>query len=165
MSGIIDSLAGHIDTVAVVFIGLLVAVFALFSIERALYKVYLMARVRARWFPEGRFVLACTTEDDHWDTYLQENLLPGLEDCAVIVPARQIGLTGDFERRLVDTFMENSCLEPAVVVFLPNLEFRVIRFGEALRGADEDGGRMLAKARERLMDLVDEQKDRIKLYI
>jgi len=166
----LDFLLGHLDATAVVFALLLVLLLVLYSAERRVRRLWLMLLVRIRWFPQGAFMLACTTGDETWGTFLANELAPNLGDSAVIVDLHS-SEARSFERSLAREFVAGLDDTRSVVVFMPYLEYRVIEFGPALDEPEDPEGHMgpremaLAKLTSALMEQVEQGRERMRMYI
>ena len=156
------------DTVVLVFILLLLSVFALFSAEKALVRFYLMFQVRRQWFPLGRFVFFCYPEDTGWRGCIEEAIIPLFEDSAVVsicmddpvVPRMRAPMTD----RIMQTFGEGvRC--PFALVFKPYFGYEVIDFYDAFKDLDKGDGYLLKKRREQLMSIVEDLRERMYIYI
>lgn len=159
----------HMDAAPVMFWALVLAVLAIFSAERAVWLFYLMFQVRRRWFPEGRFVLISWQQGGEWDRYMEETVVPAVSDYTVVV--RQPGGPDPLPEpdamladRLVRAIAGPDKAGPVAVVFLPYFTYETIYFGDV--PASQDGQDYLTRKKAaRLASLVEEQKDRMRVYI
>jgi len=165
-----DFLLRHLDATGIVFALLLALLLVLYSAERRVRRLWLMLLVRMHWFPQGAFMLACMSGDETWDTFLSNELAPQLDDSAVIVDLHS-GEANRFEQRLAREFVAGLSDTRAVVVFLPYLEYRVIEFGPALDEQEDQEGQAgprrmaLSKVSAALMELVEQGRERMRMYI
>lgn len=166
---LLDFVRRHMDAAPVMFWALVLAVLAIFSAERALWLLYLMVQVRRRWFPEGRFVLISWQQGGEWDRYMEDAVMPSISDYAVVA-----GLPGGpgvlpesdavLADRLVRAIAGPDNTGPVAVVFLPYFTYDTIYFGDG--PASPDGQDYLTKKKTaRLVTLVEEHKDQMRVYI
>jgi hypothetical protein len=130
-----------------------------------------------KWFPEGRFVLMCYSDDPLWKGYIEDNVLPKIReyayalDCSPGAGAAGAGGAGPMKMgaplpvKLMRAFTGRGVSVPFAVVFKPYFETETIPFADGFAALAEGSDYRLKKAEGRLYGLVDELKDRMSIYI
>jgi len=91
-------------------------------------------KFRMKWVRKGKHILYVYSESPNWQSYIEENILPKLEDKSVFLnwSKRSEWKKGKpLEAKVLEYWGGESEFNPLAVVFLPNGKVKVIRFHKA----------------------------------
>ncbi|HEX9860085.1 MAG TPA: hypothetical protein VGB23_02710, partial [Nitrospirota bacterium] len=107
--------------------------------------------------------------DERWDAFMNNTLVPLLDESAVVrVYPDETGAVRDADSLLADrvvrAFTGKEIYEPVAVVFLPYFERELVYFGESFELLPQTGA-PLRKNTSKLVELVERHKDDMRMYI
>lgn len=150
------------------FFILLGAALFLFSAERVLWCIYLMVEVRRRWFPEGKAVVFCPSDDELFREIAEDRILPRIGDVTVVVPMPEAHgwwrRGADLPERLLLAF-KGEARPPFAIVFKPYFSFERVEFEDAFTALADGRESPLKKREARLRELAGEFRERMSVYI
>lgn len=118
-------------------------------------------RFRAKWWPQGKFVLFVYSNSPTWQRYIEERILPEIKEFSVVLnwsERQKLKIESPLEFRAFRFWTGEHDFNPAAVIVPPLGGVKIVRFWKAFRDYKHGKPRSLNDAERQLQELVQQYR-------
>jgi len=134
------------------------AIYLAYRIRRFLQRRALIGRIKDEWFPQGKCVFFLYSDSAKWKDYFEKNLIPSIQDKAIIwnwSTRHDEGWHESLlEAQLLSLFRPEGYFYPIAIVILPDGEVKTFQFYAAYVDQLKAGNNHYDKLEKEFLQLV-----------